>query len=224
MKKSILILFVLTAVVVAAILLRPSDGERKTQAVSGLPWQIEILPDGNSKVFGLTLTSSTIGDARERFGTDMEVAVIAAPGEPGSLEAYYNQVTAGVLTGKMILAAAVDKETVERMRQHAVKSEYMESSTRRYALSPDDLALAYSAPIGGITFIPSANFGEEIALRNFGQPGERIRASEQVEHFLYPEKGLSITLDSKGKELLQYVAPRQFARLRDPLLVRGATK
>ncbi len=217
MKKSIFILLLLTALVVAAVLLRSSGEERKTSPVSGLPWQIEILPDGASKVFGLTLPVSTLGDTRERFGMDMEVAVVAIPGEAGSLEAYYGQVAMGMLTGKMILVAAVERETVERMRQHARKSQYMESSTRKFTLNSDDLELAYGARIGAITFIPSASFDEEIALRHFGQPGERVRTSGEVEHWLYPEKGLALTLDSKGKEILQYVAPRDFARLRDPL-------
>lgn len=218
MKKAIAILVVLAVAIVAATLFRPLDEKRNAQTVTGLPWQIEILPDGTSKVFGLTLPTSTLRDAREHFGKDMEIAVIATPGEAGSLEAYYAQVTLGVLTGKMILVAAVEKETVERMRQHARKSEYMEGSTRKFTLNPDDMELAYGARIGAITFIPSASFDEEIALRHFGQPGERVRTSGEVEHLLYPEKGLALTLDSKGKEILQYVAPRHFARLRDPLL------
>lgn len=218
MKKAFLILIALAALVLAAALLRPTTGERNTQAITGLPWQIEILPDGHSRVFGLTLGASTLGDARERFGTDMEVAVIAAPGEAGSLEAYYPQVTAGVLTGKMILTAALDKENVERMRQRAVKKQHMESSTRKFSLDPDDLAQAYDTPIESITFIPSASFDADIAVSHFGQPAERIRTSERVENLLYPAKGLALTLDSEGKEVLQYVMPRQFARLRDPLL------
>jgi hypothetical protein len=52
----------------------------------------------------------------------------------------------------------------------------------------------------------------------FGRPSERIRSSESVEHYLYPDRGLDVVLDSKGKELLQYVAPQQFELLREPLL------
>ncbi|MDP2786165.1 MAG: hypothetical protein Q8O38_16475 [Sulfurimicrobium sp.] len=218
MKQSFLILIALAVVILAAALLRPTAGERNTQAIAGLPWQIEILPDGHSRVFGLTLGASTLADARERFGTDMEVAVIAAPGEAGSLEAYYNQVTAGVLTGKMILTAALNKESVEGMRQRAVKKQHMESSTRKFSLDPDDLAQAYDTQIESITYIPSASFDADIAVSHFGQPAERIRSSARVENLLYPAKGLALTLDSEGKEVLQYVAPRQFARLRDPLL------
>ncbi|MFN3397476.1 MAG: hypothetical protein ACK4ZS_02965 [Sulfurimicrobium sp.] len=215
MKKMILI--ALAIIVLAGVLLRPTTDKHGAQAITGLPWQIEILPDGRSRVFGLTLGTSTLADARERFGTDMEVAVVAAPGEVGSLEAYYSQVTAGVLTGKMILTAALDKENVERMRQRAVKKQHMESSTRKFYLAPDDLAQAYATPIESITFIPSASFDADIAVSHFGRPAERVHTSEQVENLLYPDQGLALTLDSKGKEVLQYVAPREFARLRDPL-------
>ena len=219
MKK--MILLALALVVLAGVLLRHAPDKHGAQAITGLPWQIEILPDGRSRVFGLTLGTSTLADARERFGADMEVAVVAAPGEAGSLEAYYSQVTAGVLTGKMILTAALDRENVERMRQRAVKKQRMESSTRKFYLDPDDLAQAYATPIESITFIPSASFDADIAVSHFGRPAERVRTSAQVENLLYPDQGLALTLDSKGKEVLQYVAPRQFARLRDPLFSRA---
>lgn len=221
MKKAVAFLVLLFVVVVAATLLRPRDENRDAQTVTGLPWQIETLAGGKTKVFGLTLGASTLGDASGVFGADREIALIAAQGETGTLEAYFNQVTAGIITGKMILSADLDRESVERMRQRAVKSEYMESSTRKFSLHPEDLLQAERAPIASITFIPIARLDEGIVLSRFGQPGERIRASENMEHFLYPEKGLALTLDREGKEVLQYIAPAQFARLRDPLVTRS---
>jgi hypothetical protein len=206
----------MVAVIAMSALFR--SGEKSdAPSVEGLPWQIEALADGGSRVFGLTLAQSTLGDARRRFGIEVEIAVIAAPGEPGSLEAYYSNVTTGLLMGKMILAADLDRETVARLRQRAAKTEYMTSMTKKFILHRDDLALAWRAPIAGITFIPVASLDEATVLRRFGVPAERIRVDEQTEHFLYPEKGLDLILDSKGKEVLQYVAPRQFARLREPL-------
>jgi hypothetical protein len=216
-KTSIAFLFLIIAVVVVSALFR--SGERPAvQPLEGLPWQIEILPNGETRVFGLIPARSTLDDARGRFGMDMEIAVIAAPNEPGSLEAYSSSVTTGVVMGKMILVADVNRETVARLRQRAIKSVHMDSSTRKYLLHPDDLAFAWRAPIAGITFIPAANLDEQTVLRRFGVPNERIRVDDRVEHFLYPEKGLDLALDSKGKEVLQYVAPRQFARLREPLI------
>jgi len=216
-KTSIAFLFLIIAVIVVSALFR--SGEKPAvQPLEGLPWQIEVLPNGETRVFGLTPARSTLDDARGRFGMDMEIAVIAAPGEPGSLEAYSSSVTTGMIMGRMILVADVDRETVTRLRQRAIKSVHMDSSTRKYILHPDDLAFAWRTPIAGITFIPAVSLDEQTVLRRFGAPTERIRVDERVEHFLYPEKGLDLALDSKGKEVLQYVAPRQFARLREPLI------
>jgi hypothetical protein len=221
-KIVITFLLLVAAVIVLSALLR-SGGESGALPTEGLPWQIEILSNGGSKVFGLTLAQSSLGEARARFGADMEIAVIAAPGESGSLEAYSGNVTAGVVTGKIILLADVDRETIGRLRQRAIKTEYMDSTTKKFILHPDDLALAWRTPIAGITFIPAVSLDEQIALARFGAPNERIRVNDRVEHLLYPEKGLDLMLDSKGKEVLQYVAPRQFARLREPLINAAPT-
>jgi hypothetical protein len=216
-KSSIAFLLLIVAVIAVSALFR-AGGKPALQPVSGLPWQIEILPNGETRVFDLIPAHSSLDDARRRFGMDMQIAVIAAPGESGSLEAYSGSVTTGAIMGKMILVAAMDEREVAHLRQRAVKSEYMDSSTRKYILHHDDLAHAWQAPIASITFIPAASLDEQTVLGRFGTPTERIRVDDRVEHFLYPQKGLDLALDSKGKEVLQYVSPRQFARLREPLI------
>lgn len=218
MKVVLIVVALVLAVIALPLLFPPSAGQRATDAVDGLPWQIDALADGNSRVFGLTLGVSTIGEARSRFGPDMRVGIIAAPGEAGSLEAYYDDVTAGIVTGKMVLTAEVGAAALKAMRQRTPKSEYMNSSTRQISLDPADLPAAYAAPIRSIAFIPSANLDEQMVLQRFGAPDERLRNTPHSEHFLYAAKGLDLILDSEGKELLQYVPPRQFARLREPLV------
>lgn len=183
----------------------------------GLPWQIDALPEGNSRVFGLSPGASTLDDARARFGPDVQVAMIVAPGESGSVEAYYESVTAGSIAGKMVLALESTLAQREAMLKRALRAEYMESATRRVELAAIDLQALNKARVTAIAFIPAAHLSEEIVLQRFGPPAERIRSGEHTEHFLYPEKGLDLRLDAKGKEVLQYVAPRDFARLREPL-------
>ncbi len=110
------------------------------------------------------------------------------------------------------------------MRERAPKTEYMQSTTRKAKLAEADLAVALAAPIRGMAFIPSAQLDEAIVLERFGQPAERIRVNEHVEHLLYPARGLDLVLDSKGKELLQYVAPSRFEALRTPLKTQEQAK
>jgi hypothetical protein len=187
------------------------------QPQDGLPWQIESLPDGASRVFGLIPGRSTLADARRHLGPDPRVALIIAPGESGAVEAYYESVSAGFVTGKMVLTMETTQAWREEMLQRARKAEYMKSTTRQVELAGEDLARIETAPISAIAFIPSAQLDEQVILQRFGTPAERIRGAAGKEHFLYPDKGLDLLLDDKGKELLQYVAPREFARLRVPL-------
>lgn len=192
---------------------------------TGLPWQIEVRPDGSSRVMGLTLSAgrdaSTLGDVRERFGPEVQVAIIAAPGEAGSLEAFVDPAQVGFVSGKLVVTARVEASALQGMRERALKSDFMESSTRKYTLAPDDLAQALKAPVASLSFIPQARLDAEAILARFGTPARRVRSNGHLEHFLYPEKGLDVILDSEGKELLQYVAPAQFERLSAPLAISG---
>jgi hypothetical protein len=211
------ILALLAVALVAPLLFPPSDGQRAAPPPGSMPWEIETQPDGGSRVFGLTLGAATIEDARRRFGPDMQIAIVAAPGEHGSLEAYFETVSLGFLTGKVIVTGAVPAETLDRWVSRAAKADYMESTTRKITLGAEDLPAAQAVPIRAIAFIPAAALDEQTVIQRFGQPAERIRGGETVEHFLYPAKGLDLRLDTKGKEVLQYVAPRDFAAVREPL-------
>lgn len=219
MKPLLAILALVVFLLMLPMLLPPAD--RGGKAVEGLPWQIETSSDGGSRVFGLSLGASTLADARERFGEDAGLAVVAAPGEAGSLEAYFDQATLGAVTGKLIVTADVPAEAIAGMLSRSPKFEYMQSSTKKHLLAESDRRAALASPIRAIAFIPSVNLDETMILQRFGQPAERIRASGHTEHFLYPDRGLDIVLDSEGKELLQYVAPRDFAHLREPLDSKG---
>lgn len=228
MKKFISVialLLALLAVLILVPLFSHPDHKGPTPA-QGLPWQIEIQPDGKSKVFGLTLGQSTLADARRELGTDMQIALIAAPGEAGAVEAFYDNLTAGFVAGKMILTVELPTDQLTQMRDRAVKSEYMESTTRRITLAPADLQKAEVAPIRAISFIPSINLDEAMVAQRFGPPAEKIPAGENLVHLLYPSKGLDVVVDQKGKEVLQYVQPSQFEKLRAPLLEKAkeATK
>lgn len=218
MKKFLIVSALLVLALAAPLLFLPAPGNRPAAPAEGLPWQIDVLAEGNSRVFGLTLGAATLADARARFGPDLQVAVVAAPQEQGALEAYLDNVTLGFVTGKLVVTMDASAETVAAMRARAVKTEYMESTTRKSTLAPADLEAAERLPIAALAFVPSANLDEQMILQRFGTPAERIRSAETVEHFLYPDRGLDVVLDAKRKELLQYVAPKRFARLRDPLL------
>lgn len=194
------------------------DSSDNDEAVTGLPWQVEILPDGLTQVFGLKVGSSRLSDALEILGNDMELAIIAATDEVGNLEMYYGHYRAGLLSGKLVLQTRVGEEKIKQWRDNAVTSEYMASGlAKKYFVSPDDLPQVLDETIVGITFIPAVNLDEEVILARFGEPAQQVELLG-VTHYLYPNRGLDIALHEKSKEVMQYVSPAEFQQLVQPLM------
>jgi len=203
----------------ASLVFFKSDEQASDEPVTGLPWQIDRLPGGNTRVFGITPGQTPLGEAIQLLGKDMELAIIAAPGDSGSLEAYYSHYSAGPITGKLILVMEIAPDVLTALRERA----FHDGGTRRYHLHPDDLPAAYRAAVGIITFLPSFNLDEDIVKNRFGIPAEIIRASEQQQHLLFPDKGLDLILNSDSRELLQYLNPQAFSAHRAQLLQKAAT-
>ena len=208
-------LFFLLAVFLAAYPFL--DQSEKPETLTGLPWQIEMNADGSTKVFGLHIGRSRLSDAIEILGDDMELAIITATEETGSLEMYYGHYKAGLLTGKLVLQTDIDEQDLNRWRESALKSEYMATGkAKKYTLSPDDMPQVLDEVIIGLTFIPAVNLDEAVIVARFGMPGNRIESAGAV-HFLYPDKGLDVAFHESSKEVLQYVEPAAFQQLLQPL-------
>lgn len=186
------------------------------------PWQIVVLPDGRSRVFGITLDGSRLSDAVAILGQDFKLALFENQGESLTLEAYYQEVTRGGLSGRMVLVLRAEPPELAAMRARAVKRRVLDSGAVRYTLTSQDYRTAMEKTIYGLNYIPYINLDEEIVRSRFGEPAERIVVDPARQHWLYPDKGLDLLLDEEGKELLQYVAPAGFGRLRQPLLRQPA--
>ena len=208
-------LFTLLAVVLAIYPFL--DQSENPETLTGLPWQIEVLPDGSTEVFGLHIGTSSLSNVIEMLGSDMELAIVAATDEVGNLEMYYGHYRAGLLSGKLVLQTDISEQDIKRWRENALRFEYMATGkAKKYFLSPDDLPQVLEEVIIGITFIPAVNLDEEVILARFGTPDNRIESAGAI-HFLYPEKGLDIVLHENSKEVMQYVAPDAFQQLLQPL-------
>jgi len=216
MTRLFSLLVFLTLIIGAFLSLKP-DSRNSTATVQGLPWQIETLTEGRSKVFGITLGQDTLGQAHEQLGPDMKLAIISATGDDRSLEMYYDRYTAGVLSGKLILTAELAADKLTQMVERSTKTNYTKTGARKFRLHPDDLPLAWRAPVQSLTFIPTVNLDRPTTIKRFGEPAEIVCSDEQTTHLLYPDKGLDLIINEAGREILQYVAPREFFRLRDPL-------
>lgn len=91
------------ALLAMPLLFISDDGKFVVQAAEDMPWQIERLGDADTRAFGLTPGASTLEAARAHFSNDAELALIVELREAGSVEAFYQSVATGFVTGKMIL-------------------------------------------------------------------------------------------------------------------------
>ena len=204
------------------VILQACNGERSQPKQDIYPWQIVVQPDGNSRVFGITLSQSRLLDAIEVLGSDYELGLFETDKQPVSLEAFFREVTLGGISGKFILTLQVTQAELVSLRDRAVKRKVLESGAKRYTVSHADKMQLTKKIITSLAYIPYINLDEEIVKNRFGVPAERIVVDEKRQHLLFPELGLDLLLDQEGKELLQYVTPAEFAKLRQPLLDKYA--
>ncbi|MBB6523100.1 hypothetical protein G8768_16765 [Pseudoteredinibacter isoporae] len=195
----------------------PAPDGPPQRIVKGLPWQINSFEDGSSEVFGLRLGHTTLAEALEIIAKDSESAIVIDQQNHASLESYISHYKAGPLQGRLILVADIPASQLQQMIQNLEHGDYMASGARKLLPTDADWEIALQAPIASISFIPAINLDEDIIVNRFGQAATQLQ-SEEVDHFLYPDKGLDIALSEDGKEVLQYIAPRQFHKLSQPLL------
>ena len=205
---------VLLAVVTgAAVLRQPQAAGTLSAPVQGLPWQVEPLADGSSRAMGLHLGADTLAQVRLRTGDGLQVALVARLGEVGTLEALAEPFNAAVISGRLVLSFDVPAATLARWREGAPGSAPMEVGVRRFALRPADAAEAERAPLSGLSFLPTAPLTEADIRLRFGAPATQRTLDGGAVLMLYPQLGVAATVAPGQRGLIQYVAPRDAARL-----------
>lgn len=196
---------------------KPGPSSDASQSIKGLPWQITTFSDGSSEVFGLRIGHTNLAQASALIKGDRQAAIIIDQQNSRGLEMYFNQFKAGVLDGKLVIVADLSDLELQQMISNLDQGDYMASGARKLIPTDADWSKAEQTVIASIAFIPAINLDEEIILNRFGQHPE-IVLTKGLKHFLYAQQGLDIALSNEGKEVLQYVAPKAFEQLRQPLI------
>lgn len=199
--RNFLIGLFLTIIGIGALLFIPSK-----QAPAPMPWEITIMPDGKSRVFGLHLGTTSYRHTQEVFHEFGEIAAFAEKGKPSTVEAFFESVHLGGLTGKLVLNLDVPEQQITEMVSHANEARLQESGAHRYELSNNDKERVINALISAITFIPSVKLDADIVRYRFGEPAsitqDEINPNTTVWH--YPLTGLTISMNKDEKTILQY--------------------
>jgi hypothetical protein len=181
------------------------------------PWAVNVYEDGSSSVFSLRLEHSTVAEALPRISGNPELALVARANELPRLEVYWPDARLSGFAGKLIASTLDTPADWANALWEARRHERMDDGAQKITLQPQDYAAALNNRIESFVFLPSYNLKAEQIESRFGAPAEKI-AGAQAEHWLYPQRGIDLAYSEQHKEVIQYVSPRVFERVRAPLL------
>lgn len=217
MKKiiiiSILVIFVLFFV------FSEKTGNNKL-IVQTYPWQVDILSTGKSRVFGIVLEETSLNEVDTILNSVPKMALFEANNKL-SLEAYYKNVSLGGLTGSFIFTINATDQQLNKIKNESTKKKRAENKGLRYELDKPASDNSKSLTVKNLIYIPTVQLDEKTIVLRFGEPTYKIKlkTKEVGWHYLYPEKGLDLIYKEDGKEVLQYVLPKNFNSLLEPLQV-----
>jgi len=205
-------------VVLSLLLMLP---EEDVDSAATLPWTIAHPTPGTTRVFGVTLGQTPLGEAETALRENAEVSLFKPTDRPMAVEAFIEEVNFNGLKAKIVLTVAVPADVLQGMFERGLRLNSTPSG-KRITLTPDDLARVRQAPVSSLTYLPNVRLEEAVLAKRFGPPVQRVRETESgAIHWLYPQHGLDVVLGGGSKPLLQYVAPKDFDLLRTPLLAHG---
>ncbi len=185
------------------------------------PWHIEHPTADTTRIFGLTLGLATTNEAEQRFREEAKPSLFKSPSGKLVAEMFFEQVTLAGLKSKIVISIAVPDAELQGMYERGLRMSGT-GSGKKITLAPDDVARVRALPISGLTYMPSVRLEEGIISKRFGQPAQRIKEKKSgAVHWLYPQHGLDITLGNNEKPVLQYVPPKDFDKLLQPLFSNG---
>ncbi|MCU7834515.1 MAG: hypothetical protein KZQ83_04595 [gamma proteobacterium symbiont of Taylorina sp.] len=193
----------------------PQGGSRVR--VSNLPWQITVVDPQTLHVFDLNIGKDTLGQADKILLSEYELAWFENEDQSISLEAYFLRVNLSGLRARIVLELDSSDLDINYLKKHSGKPEILKSHAIKYPL--DDLAHVMSDKvIKSLTYIPKSSVDAEMLKSRFGQAQKVINADENTEFWLYPDKGLVIMLNHRGKEAFQYIPLADFQRLKKSVM------
>lgn len=216
MKKVVIYIFLTLLLLFFLINKTPQDN---VDISNVYPWQIEILNDGRTRVFGIIFNESKLDEISDRFKAEPIVALYEST-KKSSLEAYYKNISFGGLIGSFILTLNATKEQLDEIKNESHKKQKTKNNEVKYKLDKFSTAKAKKISVKNLIYIPRVQLDEETIKKRFGKPTHKIKlkTKEIGWHYLYPEKGLDLIYKKEGKEVLQYVLPKDFNLLLEPLL------
>lgn len=193
------------------------ERSKEGRPIHDAPWNIDLLPEGNTRVLGIIIGVDTVQRARQAFAKKPRISLFQSESTGWSLEGSFGDVVAGGMSGSAIVNIAVDSGWADAARERAGKAYRIPGGMIQVALSDADLATAETFVVEGLTFIPDVDLSDETIATRFGKPSSVVRLDPKAFQWYFPEKGVFITQGVPGKEVIQYISPARFEAVTAPM-------
>lgn len=213
------IIVISTVVVILLFLLMNKKTGNEKPVVQAYPWQVSILADGSSQVFGIILGKTSLKEVDAILKGEPKMALFEAKNKM-SLEAYYKNISLGGLIGSFIFTLDTTNEQLNKIKSESSKQKRAENNGIRYELDKPATDKTKALIVKNLIYVPTVQLDEKTIIMRFGEPKNKIKlkTKEIGWHYLYPNKGLDLIYKEEGKEVLQYTQPEKFNLLLEPLL------
>lgn len=204
--KNLIIGLILLIGGVMLLMLIPSP-----QAPAEKPWEVTIMPDGNSKVLGIHLGQTDYKTAQQQLGVFGQTGLFIDPDGRRNIEAYFDSVNLAGLSAKLVLNLGLSEEELDAMLSRASAGELQRSGAHLHELAEVDREALLTKAVTGLTYIPSLRLSSEMLLSRFGEPARTVESEadengQTSETWLYPDLGLSVVFLPEQKPILVYRA------------------
>jgi hypothetical protein len=188
---------------------------------SDLPWHIGHPTADTIEVFGVTLGKTSTDEAEQHFKEEAKPILFKSRSGQLVVEVFFEKVNLAGLKARIVVSVQAPDSELQAMFSRGLRMNATESG-KEITLSPGDAEKIFMMPITSLTYMPLVRLEDQVFIKRFGQPRLRVRERKSgVVHWLYPEDGLDIALGGEEKPVLQYVSPRDFDKLAQPLLANG---
>jgi hypothetical protein len=196
MNRTFLIFLMIgTALMIAVI-----GGKRPPGLPGYLPWEVKVLANGNTRIFGITLNKTRIQDANQILSSFPRTRFVEDPEEPG-LYAVYDQLNLGGFLARLELQYDLDEDT---LLPQAIDTN-VDRDSASYDHLPEQVQLALlDSRVKRIRYIPAVDYTPDLILQHFGQADETSSINDHIQRWVYRRMGLSIRMDKQGPEIFSY--------------------
>ena len=216
-RKIYLGIAAISLLIVGAAFFKGDEIPEKTD----LPWHIERPKVDTIRIFGITLGTTNAQEAQQHFKEEGKPILFKSPSGHLVVEVFFEEVNLAGLKARIVLSIAVPESELQGMFDRGVRMNAT-GSGKEITLTPDDIARVFSLPVSSLTYMPATRLEDAVFAKRFGQPEMKVKENKGgAVHWLYPQNGLDIALGGNEKPLLQYIAPKNFDKLTQPLLAHG---